>query len=74
MGTPEGRPARITAFALYGLILVLVLTVWLSPVHLGWWTLVISVVVGGCFVEFLYYLARTDRLLSSGRSFLDPLS
>jgi hypothetical protein len=74
ISTAEGRPMKLTAGAAYALTGVLVLTGWLSPVHLGWWTLLASIVVGACFVELIFYLARTQRLRLSGRSFLDPLS
>jgi VIT1/CCC1 family predicted Fe2+/Mn2+ transporter len=70
----EARPMKLATAAGYGLTGVLVLTAWLSPVHLGWWTLLTSIVAGACFVELIFYLARTKRLRPSGRSFLNPLS
>ena len=69
-----GRPMKLTSGAAYALTGVLVLTGWLSPVHLGWWTLLLSVAAGAGFVELVFYLARTHRLHPGGPSFLDPLS
>jgi hypothetical protein len=65
--------ARTAALSLYALAGVLVLTVWLSPVHLGWWTLLISVAVGWGATEGVFELARRQRLQPGGRSFWNPL-
>ena len=72
--TTSARAMKLSTAATYGLMGVLVLTTWLSPVHLGWWTLLISIVCGAAFVELVFYLARTQRLRPSGRpSFLKPI-
>jgi hypothetical protein len=70
--TPELRPYRFAAGALYALIAVLVLTVALSPVDLGWWTLLISVAGGWIFVELAFWLAKAGKLDVRGPRFLDP--
>jgi hypothetical protein len=70
--TPELRPFRFAAGALYALVAVLVLTVILSPVDLGWWTLLISVVAGWMFVELAFGLAKAGKLEVRGPKFLDP--
>jgi membrane protein required for beta-lactamase induction len=67
------RGARTAALSLYALVAVLVLTVWLSPVHLGWWTLLIAIAVGIGSTEGVFQLARAQKLRpSSGRSLLNP--
>jgi hypothetical protein len=72
--TASARAMKLSTAATYGLMAVLVLTTWLSPVHLGWWTLLISVACGAAFVELVFYLARTQRLHPSRRaSFLKPI-
>jgi peptidoglycan/LPS O-acetylase OafA/YrhL len=75
MRSPEARPARWAIGACYALVAVLVLSVWLSPVNLGWWTLLISVVAGGALVALAFRLARAHKLPHlRGPSFLDPYS
>lgn len=61
--------------AVIALDIVLVLTVWLSPVNLGWWTLLISFAVGWILTEIAFRLARAEKLQRlSGPSFLDPFA
>jgi hypothetical protein len=73
--TPEARPMKIAEVALFALIIVLVLTTWLSPVNLGWWTLLISFAVGWILTELAFRLARADKLQRlRGPSFLDPFA
>jgi hypothetical protein len=72
--TTSARAMKLSAGATYGLMGMLALTTWLSPVHLGWWTLLISIACGAGFVELVFYLARTKRLRPTGRSsFLNPM-
>lgn len=70
----EARPMRLAESALFALILVLVLTLWLSPVDLGWWTLALTLVAGGLLMELVFRLARANKLTPTGPSFLDPLA
>lgn len=68
------RPFRLAARAQLALIAVLLLTLWLSPVELGWWTLFLSIVAGALLIELAYRLARSGRLPAGGPSLLDPLA
>jgi hypothetical protein len=72
--TGDARPMRIAAAASFGFAAVLVLTVWLSPVRLGWGPLFLSALAGIAAVEVVYFLARTQRLRPSRFALLDPLS
>lgn len=70
----DAHPWRIATMAWLGLIAVLVLTLWLSPIQLGWWTLLLSVIAGTVLMEFVFRLARGGRLRVGGSSRLDPLA
>jgi hypothetical protein len=61
------------AGALYAFVVVLVLVVWLSPVELGWWTLLISAFLGFLFVGAVYWLARARKLPLGLFSRFDPV-
>lgn len=68
------RAFRLAARAQLALAAVLALTLWLSPVELGWWTLLLSVAAGALLMEFAYRLARSGRIPAGGPAFLDPLA
>ena len=70
----EARPMRLAEMALFALIGVLVLTLWLSPVDLGWWMLALTFVAGWLLMELVFGLARSNKLTLSGPSFLDPFA
>lgn len=67
------RGFRLAARGQVVFVVVLLLTVWLSPVELGWWTLVLSVGVGVLLTSVAFRLARSGRLHVRRPSRLDPL-
>jgi hypothetical protein len=71
--TAMTQAMRRASFAFMASILLLVLVVWLSPVELGWWTLLISALLGGLSVEGVYRLARAHKLPTALGSRFDPL-
>jgi hypothetical protein len=69
------RGFRLAFYAQGALLVVLILTVWLSPVELGWWTLLLSIGAGALLMWLVFRLARSGRLQVGGRpSRLDPLA
>ena len=68
------RPFRLAARAQLGVLVVLVLTLWLSPAELGWWTIALSIAAGAGLVDLVYRVARSGRVRLRGPSFLDPLA
>jgi len=68
------RGFRLAARAQLALLVVLVLTVWLSPVELGWSTLFLSAGVGILLTSLAFRLARSGRLRADRPSRLDPLA
>ena len=68
------RAFRIAAYAQVALLAVLILTVWLSPVDLGWWTLLISIGAGALLMTLAFRLARSGRLVLRSGSRFDPLA
>jgi hypothetical protein len=68
------RGFRIAAYAQVALLVVLIVTVWLSPVDLGWWTLLISIGVGALLMALAFRLARSGRLVVRSGSRFDPLA
>ena len=67
------RAFRLASQAQLAFVAVLVLTVWLSPVELGWWTLVLGVGAGVLVTSVAFRLARSGKLRVPGESRLDPL-
>ena len=67
------RGFRFASQAQLAFVAVLVVTVWLSPVELGWWTLVLGVGVGVLVTSVAFRLARSGKLRVGGDSRLDPL-
>ena len=65
---------RLAAYAQVALVLVLVVVLWLSPVDLGWWTLLLSIAAGALVTGGTFKLARSGRLQAAGPSFLDPIA
>ena len=68
------RPFKLAAQAQLALVVVLVLTIWLSPVELGWWRLLISVGAGIVVTWLAFRLARSGKLRADRPSRLDPLA
>jgi hypothetical protein len=68
------RGFRLASYAQLALFLVLVLTVWVSPVELGWWTLLLSLGAGATVMWLVFRLARSGRLQEGRPSRLDPLA
>ena len=67
------RGFRLASQAQLAFIAVLILTVWLSPVELGWWTLALGVGAGVLVTSVAFHLARTGKLKVGRESRLDPL-
>jgi len=68
------RGFRLASRAQVALLVVLILTVWLSPVDLGWWTLLLSIGAGALLMGLAFRLARSGRLVVESASRFDPLA
>lgn len=68
------RGFRLAAQAQLALLVVLILTLWLSPVELGWWTLLLSIGAGALLTWLVFRRARSGRLQVGRTSRLDPLA
>ena len=68
------RGFRAASQAQLAFVAVLVLTVWLSPVELGWWPLALGVGAGILVTSVAFRLARSGKLQVRGTSRLDPLA
>jgi hypothetical protein len=68
------RGFRLAARAQLALLVVLVLTVWLSPVELGWSTLLLSAGAGILLTWLVFRLARSGKLRADRPSRVDPLA
>jgi hypothetical protein len=68
------RGFRLASRAQLALLVVLILTVWLSPVELGWWTLLLSIGAGVLLMWLAFRLARSGRLQAGSASRFDPLA
>jgi hypothetical protein len=71
--SPEAHAWRITMIALAGLIVVLVLTLWLSPVDFVGWLLIVSMIAASALMQILFNRARAQQLRVDRPSRLDPL-
>jgi membrane protein required for beta-lactamase induction len=72
--TAAQTPAMNRASLSFGaLIVVLVLVVILSPVELGWWELLVSLLAGVVLIEAVYRLAKAGRLPKELGSRFDPI-
>lgn len=67
MRDPEARAWRISTASQLGLFAVLVGTIWLSPVELGWWKLLGCMVISSALVQGTFRRARAGRLHTAQR-------
>ena len=68
--TPKMQKA---ALGMLAMVAILVLVVYLSPVELGWWTLLVTIGAGAALIEGVYRLARSGRLPDDLLERFDPV-
>jgi hypothetical protein len=74
MRDPEARAWRIATASQLGLVVVLIGTIWLSPVELGWWELLGSMVISSALVQSAFRRARAGKLHPARRPPFGPFA
>ena len=59
------RSQQLVVLTFYGLIGIMVAVIKLSPVVMNWWVFLGSVFAGFLVAQFVFWLARTNRIRAS---------